>query len=301
MPHPSLHPEKLVVAIASEALDIDWAPDVQIRVVRAESVADAEPWMSCPSLAAWLIGDEHDSEALADFAQRADREQPNVPLVLMAKNPRELRPLGSISADLVLVPGTTAAQFAEKLDTLASASTYGDELVAVVAEATEAAFQTGFCDQFQVVDACVRTSRQPGHEFNAVLPMCGPATAGRLSVSASRELLQCVHRQILPGAPTPNERTLEDIVAEMSNQAVGMLKRYCEDRGVRFDLGVPWTYIGKQCPVHYRTRTASLLMELKTSEHPEKLLVDVVLDVFKGELSAPMRDSSVNLGEVAFL
>ncbi len=295
------HTEKLIVAIASEALNLDLTPGTNIRLVRVENVADAEPWMSCPSLAAWIIGGGHDSDALAAFAERANRAQPNVPIVLMTGNPRELRPLGGISPDLVLVSGTSASEFSSKLDALACASTYRPEFISMVRDATETAFQSGFSDQFSAGDTCIRTSRLPGHEFNAVLPMCGPETSGRMSVSASRSTLHKVHRHILPSEPEPTDHNLEDVIAEMTNQAVGMLKRECEDRGVRFDLGVPWTYRGVVCPVQYRTRTASLLMEIGSAQFGEALLVDLVLDVFQGKLTAPVRGDEVEFGEVSYL
>ena len=68
-----------------------------------------------------------------------------------------------------------------------------------------------------------------------------------------------------------------------------------------FDLGIPWTYIGTECPVRFRTRTASVLFEVEAAGGADTLLVDLVFDVFSEELTAPSEEDSVEFGELSFL
>lgn len=256
--------------------------------------------MSSPSLAAWLVSSKYDDDTLSEFATQAERAQPNVPLVLLNSNTRERAALGSLSADLVLVPGSTATELCRKLETLAGANAYTDELVSLAVTSIETALCSGF-GEYSVARTCVRTSRKPGFEFNAVLPMCGEATSGRLAISGSREHVQRLRSALLPGAGPGREDELEDVVAEISNQIAGMLKRDFADRSVSFDLGIPWTYIGTECPVRFRTRTASVLFEVEAAGGADTLLVDLVFDVFSEELTAPSEEDSVEFGELSFL
>lgn len=292
--------QRLIVAVSPHALDLGGEAEPNLQLVYIEDIEDATAWMSSPALAAWLVSCDFDDDTLSDFATRAERSQPNVPLVLLESQARAHGAVESLSADLVLVPGSTAEELRQGLETLSGAAAYTEDVVALAVGAAETALRSGF-GGYSISTTCLRTSRQPGFELNAVLPMCGAATSGRLSVSGSRRHIQRLRNTLLPDAAPAADNELEDVVAEVSNQIAGMLKREFADRGVSFDLGIPWTYIGTDCPVRFPTRTASVLMTFESADASDPLLVDLVFDVFSAELDAPSTESGMEFGELAFL
>lgn len=288
---------RLIVAVSPHALELGGASEPNLQLVHVDDIEDATAWLSSPALAAWLVSGDFDEDTLSDFATQAERSQPNVPLVLLESR---CGAHASLSADLVLVPGSTAVELRRGLETLSGASAYTEDVVALAVSSAETALRSGF-GAYSVSATCLRTSRQPGFEFNAVLPMCGAATSGRLSVSGSRDHIERLRHALLPDAAAARDNELEDVVAELSNQIAGMLKRGFADRGVSFDLGIPWTYIATACPVRFPTRTASVLMTFESDDDPDPLLVDLVFDVFSAQLDAPTAESGMASGELAFL
>ena len=180
-------------------------------------------------------------------------------------------------------------------------SVYSADLVELVVDAAEAALTMGFVPSIRLCDGFIRTSRLPGHEINAVVPMCGPRVSGRLSVSATADVVRSIRGRMIPDAGPARDHDLEDLVAEMSNQVMGALKRALSARDLQLDQGTPWTYVGAHCPVRYRTRTASLLMEARCSELEEGILIDLALDSFRAELGHVQAEPDVACGELSFL
>jgi len=277
----------------------EWSNE-HLRVV--EVAPDAlEHGLTSPKLTALVIGCVDDPDARIAAAMRADELQPNVPLILLGCDPRELRPLGTLAPDFVISPTSTAAELTERLDEFVHGSIYTPELVSLTTAEAENALGLGFDASARIRDSFIRTSRIPGHPINAVVPMCGPLVSGRVSVSASLRAIVDIHRRLLPGEPVPTENDLEDVVAEMANQVTGALKRGLEARGLHIDQGVPWTYVGERCPVRYRTRTASVLLEARCEDIEETILIDLALDSFRTALGEECDEPHAACGELAFL
>ncbi|TPV93923.1 MAG: chemotaxis protein CheX [Myxococcales bacterium FL481] len=297
----------LIVAsteIQLEASELERATGHQFEIRRVDSVDAARQHFASPYATAWLVddslGEGAETELFADLKDVNDC----VPFIYVDPSSKPLSGFGPDLPDQVVRSTHDHADLMERIDEILRARVFEPQLAQAITEAAKATIRDSFVPDAELRGSWLRAGQQPVHEVNSTIPFCGPHVSGRLSVSGSRSTLTRIYEATVPGAVAPRDRTLEDLVGEISNQVLGGIKRNLGAGGLDLSIGVPLVYSGPACPVRYRTRSGSLLLHVGGERAPDCLSLDVSFDSLRRSYdpSASLDDDDgAATGVLAFL
>jgi CheY-specific phosphatase CheX len=298
-------PKRLLVEVSPQRLvDVDELDAACPHPFEVESVTNAfaaSRWIESPYLTALVVDQSVGEAAAVELFRRLQNDGNGVPFVYVSTEPVVLGRFGAVLPDLILRPPVNHDILAARLDELLGAAAFNDIIIDVATRGLVDAVSSSFIPNAQLREVRFRACQIPVYEINATIPLCGEAISGRLSVSAPATTLRRLYCRMLPNRRAPNERHLEDLVGEMSNQLLGGLKRVLTSGGIDFALGVPMMYTGSSCPVRYRTRSGSLLLRIEGGDSTDEIAIDLALDSVRKGYEESVEDDAPPTGEVAFL
>lgn len=289
--------------ITVEELNADPASTDEYDVQFASDVELAGQWASSPYVAAWVVHDSIGDTAAATLFGKLDELRNDVPFVYLSGRGELLHGFGTVLPDAVLQRDSSAQIILSRLRDLWARDMFSDTVVAAVVKCFSDS-TVEFIADAELHRLRLRAGDMPVHTVNAVIPFCGPAVNGRLSVSASPETLQEIRRALLPNCSSGSGRMLEDLVGEISNRILGTLKRSFSAGGVELASGVPMMYTHSSCPVRYRGRNGSLLVQLRSAGVPlHEIAIGFALDSIREVLEVvdENEDDTLQTGAVSFL
>lgn len=301
----TLTPTSLLVEVTEGGLiDIERLNESSAQRYELESeatVEDALRWIDAPHVTAFIVDDSLGQNAVVELFHRLQQTRSAMPFVYVPKETPVLSSFGAVLPDLVLRRPVNLALLVTRIEEILSFCSFNDVIIDVLTHCVLASVSRSFLPNAQLSALRFRASQVPIYGINATIPLCGEGISGHLSVSASEETLRRVYRRMLPQKSAPSSRMLEDLVGEMSNQLLGGVKQMLTGGGVDFALGVPMMYTGSSCPVRYRSRSGSLLLEIHAPDTTDEIAIDLALDSMRQDYVRAEEGLGPETGEVAFL
>jgi CheY-specific phosphatase CheX len=301
----TLTPKSLLVEVTNSGLiDIDLLNESSAQRYELETeatIADALRWIDAPHVTAFIVDDSLGQNAAVELFHRLQETRSTMPFVYVPTETPVLSSFGAVLPDLMLRRPVNHALLVSRIDEILSFRSFNDVIIDVLSDCVLASVSRSFLPDAQLHALRFRASQVPLYGINATIPLCGEGISGHLSVSASEETLRRLYGRMLPDKPAPSTRLLEDLVGEMSNQLLGGVKQMLTGGGVDFALGVPMMYTGMSCPVRYRSRSGSLLLEIHSPDTTDEIAIDLALDSMRQDYVRADEGLGPETGELAFL
>jgi CheY-specific phosphatase CheX len=301
----TLTPKSLLVEVTENGIvDPDLLDGVAAQHYEIETESTIEgalSWLDAPHVTAFVVDDSLGQSAAVGFFHRLQEARSTMPFVYVPNETPVLSSFGAVLPDLMLRRPVNHALLVNRIDDILSFRSFNDVLIGVLTDSLLGTIAGSFIPDARLTELRFRASQIPLHAINATIPLCGEGISGHLSVSATEETLRRLYRRMLPDKHAPSSRMLEDLVGEMSNQLLGGVKQVLTGGGVDFALGVPMMYTGSSCPVRYRSRSGSLLLEIHAPDTTDRIAVDLALDSMRQDYVRADEGLGPETGELAFL